>query len=212
MSSTDPAGAESTQESPSEAPTSRSLRDHFSGWFAVIIVSLIVAVVVRSFLFTSFFIPSESMEPTLEVNDRLLVNRLSYTIHDISRGDIVVFDAPASSSALLKYDQLVKRVIGLPGERIAVTCGVVAINGKRLVEDYVKFIPSGKNDPACVNPNPASDGRNQAEVVIPAGAVFVLGDNRGNSEDSRVIGTIPVESIVGRAVVRYWPLNRMQSL
>ncbi len=190
----------------------RSIRDFLSGWVAVILIAMVIAVIVRTLLFTSFYIPSPSMEPTLNVNDRLLVNRLAYTFNDIERGDIVVFDAPDNMKDSIKYDQLVKRVIGLPGERISVTCGVVSINGKRLVENYVKFFPTGKDNPSCVNPNLSVDGQNQKEITVPAGSVFVLGDNRGNSEDSRAIGTIPTESIVGRAIIRYWPLNRIHPL
>ena len=190
------------------------IREALGGWVAILLIAVVVAVLVRSFLFTSFWIPSPSMEPTLNVNDRLLINRMAYTFHDIQRSDVVVFYVPASVRPLINknYDQLVKRVIGLPGETIAVHCGVVSINGKRLVEDYVKYVPSGRSNPDCTSPNLETDGRDLETTTVPAGSVFVLGDNRGNSEDSRAIGAIPVESILGRAVIRYWPIGRLGSL
>lgn len=192
----------------------RLIRDALGGWVAILLIAVVVAVLVRSFLFTSFWIPSPSMEPTLAVNDRLLINRMAYVFHDIQRSDIVVFDVPENVRPLINknYDQLVKRVIGLPGETIAVHCGVVSINGKPLEEDYVKYVPSGRESPDCITPNLTTDGRDLESTTVPAGSVFVLGDNRGNSEDSRAIGAIPIESVLGRAVIRYWPLSRFGSL
>lgn len=192
----------------------QAIRDALSSWVAVLLVAVVVAVGIRTYLFTSFWIPSPSMEPTLNVNDRLLVNRMAYTFHDIQRSDIVVFDVPKNVRALINknYNQLVKRAIGLPGEHISVHCGVVSVNGRALEEDYVKYVPSGKNNPECSAPEMATDGRDLPDTVVPAGSVFVLGDNRGNSEDSRAIGAISIEEILGRFIIRYWPTDRITAL
>ncbi len=160
----------------------------------------------------AFFIPSGSMEPQLEVGDRVIVSRTSYRLHDVRRGDIVVFQSPSVTSSdealperivadVLETvglrepgdGELIKRVVGLPGETISAQGGRVVIDGRSLEEPY---LPEGAS---TVDFGP---------VDIPAGRVFVMGDNRGNSADSRVIGAIEVDSIVGRAIARIWPPNR----
>jgi signal peptidase I len=168
--------------------------------------------VVKANVAQAFFIPSASMEPQLQEGDRVLVSRTAYRLHDPRRGDIVVFpapDAPPDDDGLLERwgkdaleavalrqpgdDELIKRVIGLPGETISAQDGRVVVDGRLVVEPY---LPDGL-ETADFGP-----------VAVPEGRVFVLGDNRGNSADSRVIGTIEVDSIVGRAIARIWPPNR----
>jgi signal peptidase I len=154
------------------------------------------------------------MEPQLEVGDRVLVSRTAYRLHDVHRGDIVVFPSPSPTLAeeddpLLKQvakdlleavalrkpgeHELIKRIVGLPGETVSAVEGHVVIDGRRLVEPYL------------------AEGvvtQDFGPVVVPAGQVFVMGDNRANSADSRVIGTIEVDTIVGRAIARVWPPDR----
>ncbi|HEY8216203.1 MAG TPA: signal peptidase I [Acidimicrobiia bacterium] len=174
-------------------------------WVVLIAVALGIALLIKSFLFQAFYIPSESMKPTLNVGDRVLVNKLSYDLHDVNRGDIVVFEAPprAQSGGI---EDLVKRVIGRPGETVtADDSGTVLIDGRPLHEPY---LPTGTvsrfNDvpPGCGTP---SNG--QAGCVVPPGHVFMMGDNREASKDSRVFGPIDEETIVGRVFVRIWPLS-----
>ena len=165
-------------------------------WVAVLAVAVIAAVLIRAFVFEPFFIPSGSMEPTLKVNDRVLVNKLSYDLHSIHRGDIVVFKKPANDFAPDIKD-LIKRVIGLPGETISGQDGAVFINGHRLKEPW---LPKG----VTTAPFPA--------VHVPKGDYFVMGDNRGDSADSRVIGPISGDLIVGRAFIRVWPISRIGGL
>ena len=176
-------------------------------WVAVIVGALVVALVVKTFLFQAFFIPSASMEPTLEEGDRVLVNKLSYDLHDIRRGDIVVFELPPDKVGSDGIKDLIKRVIGLPGDVIETRDGVVYINDRRLDEPY---LPEGTltGDPANGN-NPAIERQ-----TIPEGTVFVMGDNRDNSHDSRYAdrGPIPIESVVGRAFVLVWPPGEMGTL
>ena len=172
----------------------------------------------RSNIAQAFFIPSGSMEPQLQVGDRVLVSRTSYRLHDVNRGDIVVFPSPTPSIApdedpLLKRvakdmleavalrkpseHELIKRIVGLPGETVSAVDGHVVIDGRRLVEPY---LPEGL----------VTD--DFGPVTVPEGQVFVMGDNRPNSSDSRVIGTIEIDTIVGRAIARVWPPDRVAFL
>jgi len=168
-------------------------------WVAVIVGAVIVALIVKTFLVQAFRIPSESMDPTLIKGDRVLVNKLSYRLHDVHRGDVVVFDRPKNLPGGPGDPQdLIKRVIGLPGDVLYARDGVVYVNDRPLKEPY---LPEGTSSVNMDQP-----------VTVPEGDVWVMGDNRGNSQDSRVFGPIPQESIVGRAFLLMWPLNRLGSL
>jgi signal peptidase I len=170
-------------------PSTRALIE----WVAVIAGALIVALVIRAFFLAAFYIPSESMEPTLRKGDRVLVNKLSYKLHDIHRGDIVVFKRPPNEPDTGIQD-LIKRVIGLPGETIQVKDCHVYINGQQLVESYVKSWTR-----TCTFPARAI-GQNE---------IFVMGDNRDDSQDSRFFGPISENLVVGRAFVIVWPLTHL---
>ncbi len=176
-------------------------------WVAVVVGALVVALVVKTFLFQAFYIPSASMEPTLQKGDRVLVNKLSYDAHDVRRGDVVVFEIPPESVGPDGIKDLIKRVIALPGETVESRDGVVYVNDRRLTEPYLSD-GTVTGDPANGNNPPI---RRQ---VVPAGRVFVMGDNRANSHDSRYDdrGPIPINSIVGRAFVLVWPPTKMGGL
>jgi signal peptidase I len=174
-------------------------------WVVLIAVALGIAFLIKSFLFQAFYIPSESMKPTLNVGDRVLVNKLSYDFHDVNRGDIAVFEAPPLARSG-NIEDLVKRVIGLPGETVtADEHGAVVIDGRRLSEPY---LPRGTTTrfsdvpPGCGAPATGEPG-----CVVPKGHVFMMGDNREASKDSRVFGPIGESTIVGRVFVRIWPLS-----
>ncbi len=160
-------------------------------WGATIGVALLAALIIKAFVLQAFFIPSESMVPTLEVHDRVLVNKLSYHLHHIHRGDIVVFKRPPNERQPI--NDLIKRVIGLPGETVGTRDGHVLINGRTLNEPY---LPSG-----------TFSGNLDQPVTVPAGYYWVMGDNRTNSSDSRFFGAIPRSLIVGRAFVKVWPIS-----
>jgi signal peptidase I len=176
-------------------------------WAVLVVAAIVIALVIKTFLFQAFYIPSESMVPTLEVGDRVLVNKLSYDLHDVHRGDIVVFKSAGNASwKQANIDDLVKRVIGLPGETVT-ECeeGRVCINGRLLNESY---LPKGtvtrfENTP----PTGCAPGSPLNGCIVPAGHYFVLGDNRPRSQDARAHGPIKGSSIVGRVFVRIWPLN-----
>jgi signal peptidase I len=164
-------------------------------WGVIIAVALIGALVIRTVLFQAFFIPSASMDPTLKVHDRILVNKLSYHMHPVHRGDVIVFKRTRGMpSTEGDIKDLVKRVIGLPGETIESTPdGHIKINGRTLTESY---LPPG-----------TALGPPITKQVVPAGHYFVMGDNRTDSSDSRFFGTIARSSIIGRAFILIWPLS-----
>jgi len=177
-------------------------------WVAVILGAVIIAVIIRTFILQTFWIPSPSMSTTLVVNDRVLVNKLSYRMHGIHRGDVVVFKRPADEPASDVKD-LIKRVIGLPGEHISITDGKVHINGRALKEPYTNNLDSIYSvcGAGVVTGIDTADG-----LTIPKDHVFVMGDNRTNSHDSRCFGPIPENIVVGRAFAIIWPPSKIGGL
>lgn len=158
-------------------------------------LSVVLALGIRTFVAEARYIPSESMLPTLEVNDRLIVEKVSYHFQGPNRGDIIVFqptDQLKQQNPSLK-DAFIKRVIGLPGETVEVMNGRVYINNKPISESYIESPPDYQWGPEVVPPN----------------AYLVLGDNRNNSYDSHFWGYVPKQNIIGRAVVRFWPPARV---
>lgn len=165
-------------------------------WVIVIAAAVLVAVLLRTFVVQTFYIPSDSMVPTLQKNDRVVVNKLSYHLHNVHRGDIVVFTTPPGVNKSFK--DLVKRVIGLPGETVSARHGRVSINGKVLNEPYLKHSDGSIVETSDFGP-----------VRVPPDSLWVMGDNRGDSEDSRYFHAIPRKTVVGRVFIRIWPLNRI---
>lgn len=174
---------------------SRSTRSAIE-WVAVIVGALVVALVVKTFLIQAFYIPSESMVPTLKVGDRVLVNKLSYTTGDIERGDVVVFARPGGPGSD-GIEDLIKRVVGLPGETVEGRDGGVYVDGEALPETY---LPDGVE--TSVFP----------PYEVPEDHVWVMGDNRGASDDSRRFKAVPTSDVVGRAFVIIWPLTELGTL
>jgi len=170
-------------------------------WVIVIVGAILLALVVKVFLLQAFYIPSLSMYPTLHEGDRVLVNKLSYRLHDVNRGDVIVFERPPTETSS-NIPDLIKRVVGLPGESITIENGSVFVDGQRLDENY---LPDGTVTSTANAPNKCAP---DAPCVVPAGQVWVMGDNRGDSKDSRYFGPIDESSIVGRAFITVWPLGR----
>ncbi len=171
----------------------------FVDWVIVIAVALLVAFVVRTFVLAHFVVEGESMYSTLETGDRVFVNKLSYRLHDPNRGDVVVLHQITGASER----DLIKRVIGLPGETVEVRNCTVLIDGRVLNEPYL--------DPEVVTPTDCG-GDYSLNGPVPENHVFVMGDNRGGSQDSRVIGPIDEDDLVGRAFVVFWPQSHWQWL
>lgn len=160
-------------------------------WAETIVVAFIMALIIRAFFLQVFWIPSSSMEPTLDIQDRLVVNKVKYHFRKPQRMDVVVFRQVAPAS-VPKRD-IIKRVIGLPGETIYIRNGRVYINKELLKEDHPM-----NNDYSDFGP-----------VQVPDNAYFVMGDNRPASADSRYWGFLPRKNIIGPAMLRIWPLNKI---
>jgi len=148
---------------------------------------------VRPFVVEAFYIPSESMVPTLRVGDRVLVNKFIYRFAEPARRDVIVFESVEGGN-----EDLIKRVVGVPGDRISVRGGKLLVNGEPQKEPYVN-----KKYP---------DRSFSAPTTVPEGQVFVMGDNRANSRDSRYFGTVPYKKIEGEAFLRFWPPDRFGGL
>ena len=166
-------------------------------WLVIVAIAVSVALVMRVFVVQTFYIPSPSMSPTLKVGDRILVNKLAYRLHGVGRGDIVVFKRPPAEDCGTPVADLVKRVIGLPGETILDKNDTVYINGKVLLEPW---LPKNDTDTFTGPFGPVKIGPN---------SYFVMGDNRTNSCDSRYWGTVKRSLIVGKVEMRIWPLGRI---
>lgn len=163
----------------------------------VIFFAVILTFVLRTFVIEARQIPSGSMLPTLQIGDRLLVDKIAYKFTDLHRGDIVVFAPPPEArTPEVGNNDLIKRVIGLPGEKIQVSNGQVYVNDKPLQESYIAQKPLYSYGPE----------------TVPEGELFVMGDNRNNSFDSHAWGFLPEENVKGRAFLRFWPFNRMGNI
>jgi signal peptidase I len=158
--------------------------------FETVGLSILLAFGIRTFVAEARYIPSGSMLPTLEINDRLVIDKVSYDFSDPHRGDIVVFHPP---EALHQPEAFIKRVIGLPGETVEVKQGQVFINGQPIEENYIEAPPDYHWGPA----------------TVPQDSYLLLGDNRNNSFDGHYWGFVSKDRIIGRAAVRFWPPNRI---
>jgi signal peptidase I len=159
-----------------------------------LIVAVLLALAIRTFVVQAFVIPSGSMLPTLQIGDYLLVNKLAYTFRPIQRGDIIVFKFPRDES-----QDFIKRVVGLPGETVEIRGRRVLINGRELSEPYAVY-----REPPALRP---PEGTRVSRTVIPPGHLFVMGDNRDNSLDSRSWGLLEQAKVLGRASIIYFSLH-----
>jgi signal peptidase I len=184
-----PEQVEAAPEEPEVAPPSRHVRNAIE-WILIVGGALVTALLVKTFVLQAFFIPSLSMAPTLDKGDRVLVNKVSYDLHDVHRGDLVVFERPPSEPSGI--EDLIKRVIALPGDTIEGRDGIVYVNDEAQEEDYIMDGARTENLP---------------RQVVPEGHLFVMGDNRENSYDSRMFGAIDADLVVGRAFLRVWPIT-----
>ena len=158
-----------------------------------IALSAVLAFGIRSFVAEARYIPSGSMLPTLQINDRLIIDKMSYNFRNPDRGDIIVFSPTDALKQQNFKDAFIKRLIGLPGDKVEVKEGKVYVNNQALKENYIEDKPNYNFGP----------------VTVPPNQFLVLGDNRNNSYDSHYWGFVPRDRIIGRAVVRFWPLNRV---
>jgi signal peptidase I len=180
-----PAGRPAT---PARAHRRRALLE----WVLLIAGALLVAFVARQFVFQLFYIPSESMVPRLEVDDQVFVNKLAYDYGDPARGDVVVFTRPPDWG--VDVPDLVKRVVGLPGETLEGRDGHVLVDGHPLSEPYLV---------------PGTVTSDFGPVEVPAGRYFMMGDNRARSNDSRSFSPVDRDEFVGKVFMTVWPLDRI---
>lgn len=180
-----------------------SPRRNAAEWAVILVCALSAALIIRTFVFQAFYIPSPSMTNTLQVGNRVLINKLSYRFHDVHHGDIVVFRKPNTARAQQCYaeddiEDLIKRVVALPGETVELKDGQLYVNDEPVKESYIKP-GSGAGDPL-------------PRTQVPPGSVWVMGDNREQSRDSRCAGPIPEKDILGRAFLVLLPLDSVKVL
>ncbi|MEO0349069.1 MAG: signal peptidase I [Cyanobacteria bacterium P01_A01_bin.15] len=181
----------SSAETAAERAAGTSLKALVKSNAKLVVIAVAIAVVVRLFIAEPRFIPSNSMDPTLHIGDRLLIEKLSYRFHSPHRGDIVVFEPPPQLQAIgyRREQAFIKRIIGLPGDTLAVHRGQVYRNSQPLEESYIL----------------ASLTYEMGALTVPDDALFVMGDNRNDSNDSHIWGFLPTDNLIGRATLRFWP-------
>jgi signal peptidase I len=187
-----------TSEPPPPPPTAtkqpKPRRRALIEWTAIIIIAVLVSFLMRTYAFQTFYIPSGSMEPTLQIGDRIIVNKLAVTWGTINIGDIVVFKAPPAEDCGEPVTDLVKRVIGIPGDSLRSKGNTIFVNNQPLVEKWTHTEPLG----GAITP-----------ITLKANQYFMMGDNHSDSCDSRMWGPVPRSDIIGKAFVRIWPLSRI---
>ena len=169
-------------------------------WVFVVVVAISAAMLIRVFLFQQYYIDGPSMQTTLMPEDRVLVNKMSYKLHDIHRGDVIVFDRVTNE---VQHDDLIKRVLGLPGETLEIRSCIVYIDGVQVNEPYLNPEQTSQVEPSAR----CGSHTDMAPIVVPEEMVFVMGDNRVQSFDSRDFGPIDSDKVRGRAFVVIWPVS-----
>lgn len=209
LSPSDPSGA--------AAPPSKKKRSRPFELFETVAVALLLAIFIRATVAEARFIPSGSMLPTLQIGDRLIVEKLSYYFQDPQRGDIVVFYPPSPGTpemdmggrvlrwlGFTREAAFIKRVVGMPGDKLEIRAGQVYINDQPLAEPYT-MANSEEEKGLGFGSGIMDDLEAQ---TIPPKSYFMMGDNRDNSRDSRFWGTLPRENVIGRSFLRFWPVAR----
>jgi len=165
-------------------------------WIEPIVIAVILALIIRTFVVQAFKIPTGSMRPTLMEGDRIFVNKFIYRFKEPQRGDVIVFISPED-----KKKDFIKRLVGLPGENVQISNGIILINGKP--------VEKGSKLNKQYYYNTGDFGKEGATQTVPKAAYFVLGDNSSSSRDSRYWGFMPKKYLLGKAFLIYWPLNRI---
>ena len=193
-----------TANKPQSSDSRSNTSDKLNFWQQIrengltLIIAVVLAFLIRVFIAEPRYIPSDSMFPTLQQGDRLVVEKVSYYFHSPMRGDIVVFQPPnqLQMQGYEKNQAFIKRTIAVGGDIISVQNGIVYVNNKSLTEDYIAELPLYNLPP----------------LQVPEGTIFVMGDNRNNSNDSHIWGFLPETNIIGHAVFRFFPWSRVGSI
>lgn len=189
------ADAEKAKQSEKKAVLGLPLGSRFAENIQILVIALLLALLIRTFVAEPRYIPSDSMVPTLQIGDRLVVEKISYRFRSPKTGEIVVFDPPQQLQVqgYPKDQAFIKRVIGLPGQEVKIENGKVYLDRQPLAENYIAESPDYQWGPK----------------IVPEDRVFVMGDNRNNSNDSHVWGFLPIRNIIGHAFFRFWPTSRI---
>ncbi len=174
-------------------------------WIKALVIAVVLVFLIRQFLFSPFIVDGPSMEPNFETGERLIVNKILYAIREPEFGEVVVFDVPEQGR------KFIKRVIGVSGDTIRLEGDDLYINEQKIEEPYIKeAIEAAHAEGKLYNSGPNFPNANVQEATVPEGMILALGDNRGNSSDSRDIGFVTDDEIVGRADIIFWPLNKLE--
>lgn len=185
------AGTKALQTQKADASRNKQSKSYLRETAEVLILAIAIAAGIRTFVAESRFIPTGSMIPTLKIDDRLMVEKITYLFHSPERQDIVVFRPTDKLVAQGSHQDLIKRIIGVPGDKVEIRAGKVFVNDQPLGENYI-LEPSRRDFPA---------------IVVPTDQYFMMGDNRNNSYDSRFWGFVPRDHIIGKAAFRTFPFN-----
>lgn len=166
-----------------------NVKQEIKEWLLTILIAVVLVVIIRTFLLDSRIVPTASMVPTIQIGDRLFVEKITHRFQGLERGDVVVFSPPAASQL---DDELIKRVVGLPGDTLKMEDGILYVNNEPQNEPYIAE-PIQYEFP---------------ELVVPEGKMFVLGDNRNRSYDSHEWGFADISTVKGKAWITYWPISR----
>ncbi|WP_102716412.1 signal peptidase I [Paenibacillus castaneae] len=175
-------------------------------WIKALVIAVVLVFLIRQFLFSPFIVDGASMKPNFETGERLIVNKIVYTIREPKYGEVVVFDVPEQGR------RFIKRVIGVPGDTIRLEGDDLYINDKKIEEPYIKEALEAAHAEGMLynGGGPNFPNAEHTEGTVPEGMIFALGDNRSDSTDSRMIGFVSDKEVVGRADVIFWPLNKLE--
>jgi len=199
-----PQGSGETGESSQQLPPKQ--KNEVLEWMKAIAIALVLVVLIRWLLFKPFIVDGPSMQPNFHTGERVIVNEVLYDIRSPHRGEVIVFHVPSEGR------DFIKRVIGVAGDKVTVEGDVVTVNGKPVNETYIQgAIDNAHNNNALYN-NKNFPNEDFTDGTVPEGHVFVMGDNRSDSTDSRMIGYVPLGDIVGRADLIFWPVKDIEMI
>ncbi|AIQ59249.1 signal peptidase I [Paenibacillus borealis] len=185
----------------SDGQSPRKPKNEVLEWIKAIAIALVLVILIRWLLFKPFIVDGPSMQPNFHTGERVIVNEILYDIRKPQRGEVIVFHVPSEGR------DFIKRVIGVAGDTVKVEGDVVTVNGEPVNETYIQgAIDNAHNNNSLYN-NKNFPNEDFTDGTVPEGHVFVMGDNRSDSTDSRMIGYVPLGDIVGRADLIFWPVK-----
>lgn len=183
--------------------SSKKSKNETLEWIKAIVIAVVLVLIIRWIFFAPFIVDGPSMQPNFHTGERIIVNKIIYDIRKPKAGEVIVFHVPSERR------DFIKRVIGVPGDTVTVKGDTVTVNGKPIDEPYIKEAVEAKHKNNGLYNDLDFPNDSVKDTKVPEGHVFVMGDNRSDSTDSRMIGYIPYKDIVGRADLVFWPLNKI---